>query len=487
MDPITRRAAQLLGAILLAAVSVRAFAQDAPQTQARQSKPPERPTEQASAQPSSDDRPAEQPPAQSRPEQRPTGLPSGIDWDFNLDATWGSFGFANSLYQNPKEDVPEKLSDQWFEGSIKPALSARRALANSSVFYGKVSGVGERTYGSAPDLTGPDISSFQVDDMYIGWRSGDAFKALGENAFDFTVGRARYQLGQGFLLWDGAAEGGSRGGYWTNARKAFQFAAIGRFRPGAHTVETFYLDKDDLPENDTGTRLWGANYEFNLGERGTVGATYMKFMAHSDLKPDRDGLNVTNLRAFLAPVAQAPDATVAFEYAAERNGDLLESNAWTLQGAYAFSAVTWKPKFTYRYAFFEGDDPETSRHENFDPLLPGFHDWGTWWQGEIAGEYFVSNSNLTSHMVRAHITPVEAVSGGVMLFKFKLDQPASFAPGVTDNNLAFELDAYADWKINKNFTASFIAAFANPQTAAQQGYGRTKNFAYGMGFLAYSY
>ena len=62
------------------------------------------------------------------------------------------------------------------------------------------------------------------------------------------------QLGHGFLLWDGAAEGGSRGGYWTNARKAFEFAAIGRVKPGSHLGEFFYLDKDELEEGDTGTR-----------------------------------------------------------------------------------------------------------------------------------------------------------------------------------------------------------------------------------------
>ena len=53
------------------------------------------------------------------------------------------------------------------------------------------------------------------------------------------------------LLWDGAAEGGTRGGYWTNARKAFELAAIGRFKPGNHTIEAFYLDKDELPEADS--------------------------------------------------------------------------------------------------------------------------------------------------------------------------------------------------------------------------------------------
>ncbi len=106
----------------------------------------------------------------------------------------------------------------------------------------------------------------------------------------------------GFLLFDGAAEGGSRGGYWTNARKAFEFAAIGRVKPGAHTVEAFYLDKDELEENDSGSRLWGANYEYAIGETTTLGATYMGWFADPEFRPGRDGLNVFNIRAFTAPV-----------------------------------------------------------------------------------------------------------------------------------------------------------------------------------------
>ena len=114
-------------------------------------------------------------------------------------------------------------------------------MGNSSQIYGKVSGVGERTYGAAPSLVGDDHSSFDVEDLYIGWRSGNSLGSLGENVLDFTVGRTQYKIGHGMLLWDGSAEGGSRGGYWTNARKAFEFAAIGRFKPGNHTVEAFYL------------------------------------------------------------------------------------------------------------------------------------------------------------------------------------------------------------------------------------------------------
>src|SRR5262245_51925681 len=168
-------------------------------------------------------------------DQRGTGLPSSIKWTFNFDAGWGTFGFANSLFNNPKEPrVEVNLSDQWFEGYVKPALSAAYTLRSSSQVYGKVSAVGERTYGSVPVPFGQDVSSFGPEDLYIGWRSGTSL-AIAENALDFSVGRRQYQLGHGFLLWDGASEGGSRGGYWTNARKAFELAALARFKPGSHT------------------------------------------------------------------------------------------------------------------------------------------------------------------------------------------------------------------------------------------------------------
>jgi hypothetical protein len=50
-----------------------------------------------------------------------------------------------------------------------------------------------------------------------------------KTAVDFSVGREGYKLGHGMLLYDGASEGGSRGGYWTNARTAFELAGIARF------------------------------------------------------------------------------------------------------------------------------------------------------------------------------------------------------------------------------------------------------------------
>jgi hypothetical protein len=428
------------------------------------------------------------PPAEPQnKDARDTGLPKKVKWTFNFDAGWGTFGFANSLYTNNRPDPSGNLGDQWFEGYIKPALSGSIALGKSEL-YGKMSAVGERTYATPPsNLVGESASSFKQEDLYMGWRSGTSLGST-ENLLDFTGGRAPYTIGHGFLVWDGAGEGGSRGGFWTNARKAWQYAAIARLQPKNQKIEGFYLDRDEVPESDTGSRLAGLNYEYSIGKNTTLGFTYIRAFAHQNMKPNRDGMNVYNFRAYTAPIPKLTDLTFEFEYAHEDNSSLLHSTALSLQGAYQLSKVAWKPKISYRYAYFEGDDPQTRESEAFDPLFLGFYDWGTWWQGEIAGEYFLSNSNNKSHEARLHLSPTESLGLGVMGYWFRLDKPASFGPnGVTSSNVAFEFDTYADWKINKHFTLSLLGAVLNPHKAVVQAFNRTQVFYYGMVYIGYSY
>jgi len=138
------------------------------------------------------------------------------------------------------------------------------------------------------------------------------------------------------------------------------------------------------------------------------------------------------------------DLSVEAEFAIERNGDLRHSRAWSLRGVYELSKRVWTPTLSYRHARFDGNKPVTRRNEAFDPLFPGFYDWGTWWQGEIAGEYFLSNSNLISNQFRVDLAPSEKVTTGVLLYTFTLDQPATYSPGVTSNALGFEADWYLD-------------------------------------------
>ena len=266
-------------------------------------------------------------------------------------------------------------------------------------------------------------------------------------------------------------------------RKAFEFAAVGRFKPGNHTVEAFYLKRDELPESNTDSKLWGLNYEYAFGEDTVLGATYMKWDANQNA-PQRDGLDVYDVRAFTAPFPNLKALSFELEYAKEDNGDALDSEAWNALVAYQLE-TPWKPKISYRYAFFEGDKPGTVKNEAFDGLFTGFYDWGTWWQGEIAGEYFVSNSNLISHQLRVHTKPTESISTGLIFYDFLLDEPAS--AGVTSDKVAYELDWYMDWSLNDNFVFSFVAAVGDPKEAVEQSSGRTDTFYYGMIYLAYSF
>ena len=116
---------------------------------------------------------AQEPPSQGKPEDRreprPTGLPSPLQWTFNFDAGWGTFGFANSLYINPKDPgTNQDLSDQWFVGFVRTALSGVYARPSSSELYGKISAVGERTYGAVPEAFGHDISSLVAITVMLG-------------------------------------------------------------------------------------------------------------------------------------------------------------------------------------------------------------------------------------------------------------------------------------------------------------------------------
>jgi hypothetical protein len=415
---------------------------------------------------------------------RTTGLPGEEYWTFNLDAGYGAFGFDNSLYTNKKPDSPGNLSDNWQEGYIKPAISLDYPLG-AGALISKLSVVGERTFSAPPPLVGGEAESYGPEDAYIGWRSGDAL-GLGKDALEITVGRIPYKIGHGFLIWDGAGDGGSRGGFWSGARKDWKLGALAKLQTDHNVLETFFLERDDLPEQETHTRLSGANYELHLGskEAETIfGLTYIKTTSSV---ADRDGMSVYDGRLFTT-LPFFPNLSFEAEAAHEENGSLMASDGWTAQLAYKFARLPGAPQLSYRYTFFKGDSPGTHKNEAFDPLFPGFYDWGTWWQGEIAGEYFLSNSNLESQQIRLHFAPNDAFDGGIIGYAFRNDQPATFGTNVTSHDIAAEVDGYVDWKINHNFTASFVLAYADPRAALEQGFQRTEKLTYGMAYLAYSF
>lgn len=61
-------------------------------------------------------------------------------------------------------------------------------------------------------------------DTDLGWRSGDLFGSLGQDALDISFGMQQYVVGTGFLFYNESSNGANRGAYWIGERKAAKYA-----------------------------------------------------------------------------------------------------------------------------------------------------------------------------------------------------------------------------------------------------------------------
>jgi hypothetical protein len=111
---------------------------------------------------------------------------------------------------------------------------------------------------------------------------------------------------------------------------------------------------------------------------------------------------------------------------------------------------------------------ESSRQvEAFDSLFYGMSDWGTWYMGEIFGEFVAANRNLDAHTVRLGLEPAEGWRATVLYDFFHLDEfatvltPRLFDPRVVnirDKDLAHEVDLVVDWEMNESLRSPLKAA-----------------------------
>lgn len=395
--------------------------------------------------------------------------------EWGIVAGAGYFDFRNSLYADRQPDPPLDLGDSWLEYFVKPWFTASHETGGVTLF-GQASFAFAVTASDAPNIAGGDAESGDFDDAYVGVRIG----APETGEWQIAGGRYLFELANGFIISDGYGDGGSRGGLWSNARKAFRLGAHVRYRNPRHHVETFYLERNDRPEFDARTRVTGINYDWaTLGGKLTLGAALL-LLDSNDFRERLDGARVYNLRAYYR---HHDRLWINAEIVREDNGNLLDATAWYLQGAYSLSGTAWPLTLEYRYARFEGDDPSTPANEAYDPLFPGFRDWGTWFQGEIAGAWFLSNSNLRSHMLRLTAQVSDSLRLGLSLFDFRLDQPGSYASGVTSDNIAQEFDFIVDWSVTSYLNLTFVLANGKPGEALRQAFDRTSNFRYGMIYL----
>ncbi len=390
------------------------------------------------------------------------------------------FDQSKSWFGNARENIGDD-SDSWWEGVIRPGIEGKYILANASKFYGRVDAVQANTQdidGAGTNVEYGDVSKIRIEEFYAGWSSGENFSSLGKDFLDISFGRQQYIVGNGFLFYSQSSNGGDRGAYWLADRHTADYSAIIRMKSGEWKGDLVYFKADDNPNMNT--KVGGITLDYDAGKNGGVGGGAYYINSDDNFRDEMQVYDIRfNFKIFSAFDVQAlKPFELEGEYVYENidDSDSDNGNGWYLQLSYQFEDLTWKPSLTYRYSGFDKD---------YDPLFYGFSDWGYWYQGEILGEYVLTNSNLNSQMVKLNVQPVESLSVNLFYYNLRLDDAAAF--GVDDKNYGDEIDLIIDWTYNNHLSFSLVGAYASPDDAAKQQTNGDDDWSYMMLYTKISF
>ncbi len=409
--------------------------------------------------------------------------------NFSFDAGFGAFSATNTGFGLGSTSIDaagqRHGTRQWLEGFVHPILKGEYAIEGGGTPYAVFSVIGAATRGDGdaalPSTTADHPQRLLIEDAAIGWKSGALFPDLGSDAFDVSVGNQSFSIGDGFIVFDGTADGGRRAMYVLGHRTAFERTAILSVNTEPVRADIFHLESvtdQTLMRGTDGphSEFVGANLEWFESSRGSrgrfeyserkryAGLTALYFTAAdssgglsfasggngSALGANRDGLMVGTARFGGAVLPALPRFAVYGEYGVQRNDKAdhrVRANAWYIEPQYALP-LPWAPRLAYRYAHFSGDgNPSDQTDRSWDPLFPdtGPRATGTWTLGEIYGRYSgFANSNLNVHQVHIRAKPVEDWLVGVQFYRLDFANPAQNA-GVTASGIMDEVDVYARW------------------------------------------
>jgi len=401
--------------------------------------------------------------------------------DFNLTTAAVGFEDPDSWFGQSKQFLGAK-TDSWAEFGIEPGLAFEMPLG-SGTFFSQVSAVYTNTYkDDASGLTiGPEGRSpaaTTLEQANIGYKVSDLFQGLDNDVLTMELGRFDYSVGTGMIINDGGSDGGHRGGWYLGMRKAFQQSALVSLKSDELVAEVFHLKNNPRHGGPQGEAN-GANFEYTFVGQLTLGATYSRVNPQGGA----DDANVWDGRATWKTPLKG--FSVSGEYAKESSNDI-DAAGYYGQVQYEMEDAAWKPAFTYRYAHFDGDKLGTTKSERFNELAYGYTDYGYWFQGEIAGNYPLGNGNTETHMLRAKMAPTEKLTLNLIYYKILLDQPESFAEGVTSDDFGDEVDFTADWAATDHLYFIGVLGLLAPGNAAKQWTGGNDDWKYLMLYVSYT-
>jgi hypothetical protein len=364
----------------------------------------------------------------------------GLKFDPSYEITGAYFSSDNTYWGLADAFFPGAPVDyQWFEGYAKVSLDFSLPMESGAEIYGGVSALASVTIDE--DVVGTrDVQKLSFDNSFVGVR----FNA-GSVGVDVSAGAQPYVAGTGMFLNDGSPEGSARGAVTLAPFKAWDKSVILKLSGGPWSVDTFYLDADEIYDPDTNTTLAGAKVEYNIGEgqlAGIVGghviesvAPYPQSTARGaglrTIPNGRDGLNFINVYAKANPLADTmPDFYVSGDIGYEWN-DRIDMKAWGARIGFGntFKDLPFAPTLSYNFHTVSGDDPDTARLERFDPLFGGGDAWATGGNAAL----ILGNTNIQVHRIglSAKLSPRDIV--GLKYFHIRtneINSPVGLDPSV---------------------------------------------------------
>lgn len=416
-------------------------------------------------------------------------------------------------YNNRSGDPFAKnvLSDIYWEHTIEPNIKGVVNLPKGSQLYSGFSMIYSAMLGHDPSgitfrglpqlgteradyAAYPDYKDWMMtEEMYVGWRSGKSLAQWGENAIDLSVGSQDYKLGTGLLLANGTDDGGFRGSYWLGSRTVFINTMIARINVNGYKLEGFYLENH--PRNPKAKKRYtGMNVEYNYHDKANFGFSYINDDDYTgDVTAKTDAYD---FRLDFKPLANTlPNLSVSTEYVYQVNNKLTDPNPEspslynygnmgrkTVSGGfgqieYKFAETPWQPTLSYRYAIMK---------KGFDYMNFGFKTWGTWFQGEMTGEFIFDNTDLITNTARVVVTPVEDVTVNLIYLNFKFDDPKVM--NATSSSFGNEIDLVADWAVNSSIDLSTGLETFIPDAGGKQVYnGGNKMWVQGMIYASFKF
>lgn len=392
------------------------------------------------------------------------------DWTLqpSLEARFGLQYGSGINYGFGAIDTPGESERSSASYSLEPRLGFS-APAFGGSFYGAVSVVGASNSLDG-ELSGQFARSGQsrvdIDEGHVGWRNEQV---------DFSIGPQKLVIADGLVIGDGNFDlGNEQGQYWVGPFDAWKNAAVLKVKGEYLNSDWFWLRSDG---GFGDSRLYGVNLANSDTSYGRYGAMFVNIYRGNIF--NYDGVQAWNLRALDVPVAFLPPlklyAEVVIQAGEDDDGGDVDNAAlgWYLEAAWTFAQLPWSPVLSYRYAHFSGDEPDSADNETYRFLFYGFYarEWDTFYQGEIAGEYHLFNSNQNTQFIKLRTFPSASIAITLYYYQHDLDEPNYFGTPLSSSNWADEINFGVEYFKGDEIYVYAGVAWSTPKAAAKELFG----------------